>query len=1033
MLLDRIDIDNHGPLNRVELGPFSEYLNVVCTPVGSGKTAIARFVRDSLIRREYPLGMMSSSAGRVVWADRNGKIHCRREHDGTASGRRTIEFESRGDAAHRFDWLQGCWIDGIADSTDASRALESIRIPESIVDGIVTDTAVTSVSRVIQSCVQSGLNDPALFAGLPINRSSVSGTSPTESAAQNAARRSIRDELARLEAELATLDHLSVPADTVHPTETLYDHDRYAAIQSRQNVLKIRLASLQSIQRNRTTLSQTQSVAVQTEIDSILAELRMFDRTPTLPSANALLSANAPRIQWLVNRRAELIESLGVAQPARHSGMPLADEASQWLVRLSGGRLRRVDWNPDDFTTAPKQMVAASRNGFAKIDGRDESACSAIDRALAALALRLAAGDLLARTDRAVPLVIEAHRELLQSTPHHDGADPTSLARRAGDNIAPTNLSVIAALDDYAKSGHQVIVLASDPMFADQIARRGGQVTTIHSERVAHEHRPLWQPHFASEAYAGPHAGSRLQSAGVDPLLHTDASIDHYYDEYFDNVAAGATLADINRNLDVVWQEAYGISPYASATPAKSRTAQQPSVANAQHWHDGYYFADSYTTAPPVTAPPTDRRQIDSVASTQSQTNHNGTVAADPSTQRPPSPFFLSVDSPIDQAPSVDAVAASRLRGLNVTHINHLMNQDPNRLSDSLGLAGVTAATIRRWQSECRLVCHVPQLRGFDARILVGCGIVDASRLAATDPMGLLDRVEAFLATERGQRILLSGTSYELSRITSWIATANVHTDDNPVIRMRDHQTPARRLARNSNEQDSAQDSDRYEYEFIDDNGDIVRARSNRQRSHRRTDGDQNGRNQRPINGETVRSGGRNTNRAPTRRERSAQENHSQRESNAHQSGEGEYRFYLQRESPVVDAPSIGTRMETKLEAIGIVTVADLLNSDADELANRLDQRRIDADVITSWQNQAILVCRIPMLRGHDAQLLVAAEISTPEEVAEYEPEELFALIDPIARSNEGKRILRGGKLPDVQEITEWINYASQNRELIAA
>ena len=36
--------------------------------------------------------------------------------------------------------------------------------------------------------------------------------------------------------------------------------------------------------------------------------------------------------------------------------------------------------------------------------------------------------------------------------------------------------------------------------------------------------------------------------------------------------------------------------------------------------------------------------------------------------------------------------------------------------------------------------------------------------LSSTDPGDLLDRVEAFLATERGQRILLSGTSYELSR-----------------------------------------------------------------------------------------------------------------------------------------------------------------------------------------------------------------------------------------------------------------------------
>ena len=63
MLLDRIDIDAHGPLHTVELGPFAEHLNVVCGPDAAGKTAIARFVRDSLTDRNYPLGMLSSSTG----------------------------------------------------------------------------------------------------------------------------------------------------------------------------------------------------------------------------------------------------------------------------------------------------------------------------------------------------------------------------------------------------------------------------------------------------------------------------------------------------------------------------------------------------------------------------------------------------------------------------------------------------------------------------------------------------------------------------------------------------------------------------------------------------------------------------------------------------------------------------------------------------------------------------------------------------------------------------------------------------------
>ena len=151
------------------------------------------------------------------------------------------------------------------------------------------------------------------------------------------------------------------------------------------------------------------------------------------------------------------------------------------------------------------------------------------------------------------------------------------------------------------------------------------------------------------------------------------------------------------------------------------------------------------------------------------------------------------------------------------------------------------------------------------------------------------------------------------------------------------------------------------------------------------------------------------------------------------ETGDKELRFYLQRDSPIVDAPSIGARMAERLEAVDIVTVDDLLCADAADLADRLNHRRIDAEVITAWQNQAILVCRVPMLRGHDAQLLVAADVTTAEEVAEYDPSDLFALIDPVARSNEGKRIIRGGQLPDLDEVTEWIQYAALSRELVAA
>ena len=125
--------------------------------------------------------------------------------------------------------------------------------------------------------------------------------------------------------------------------------------------------------------------------------------------------------------------------------------------------------------------------------------------------------------------------------------------------------------------------------------------------------------------------------------------------------------------------------------------------------------------------------------------------------------------------------------------------------------------------------------------------------------------------------------------------------------------------------------------------------------------------------------------------------------------------------------------MAERLNAVGIYTVDDLLNADSETVAAELDHRRVDADTVLQWQQQATLVCRVPMLRGHDAQLLVAAEVTTAEELAEYDAGELFGIIDPIARSGEGKRIIRGGKLPDLEEVSDWISYGSQPRELVAA
>jgi hypothetical protein len=141
----------------------------------------------------------------------------------------------------------------------------------------------------------------------------------------------------------------------------------------------------------------------------------------------------------------------------------------------------------------------------------------------------------------------------------------------------------------------------------------------------------------------------------------------------------------------------------------------------------------------------------------------------------------------------------------------------------------------------------------------------------------------------------------------------------------------------------------------------------------------------------------------------------------------------LDLSSPVVDAPSIGPRVAEKLETIGINTVEQFIVASAEMLASRLDTKRVDAATIRNWQDQARLVCRIPNLRGHDAQLLVACKVTSPEELARMSVSSLLAEVTTVAKSTEGQRMLRGSQAPDLAEVTDWIDWATNSRSLSAA
>jgi hypothetical protein len=92
---------------------------------------------------------------------------------------------------------------------------------------------------------------------------------------------------------------------------------------------------------------------------------------------------------------------------------------------------------------------------------------------------------------------------------------------------------------------------------------------------------------------------------------------------------------------------------------------------------------------------------------------------------------------------------------------------------------GLTRDTIQHWQALARLICRVPGLQPYDARILVACGVTDPEQLLETSFSELRERVRKLASSADGRAILLSGTELELSRISDWL---HVPSADKPLM-----------------------------------------------------------------------------------------------------------------------------------------------------------------------------------------------------------------------------------------------------------
>lgn len=361
-----------------------------------------------------------------------------------------------------------------------------------------------------------------------------------------------------------------------------------------------------------------------------------------------------------------------------------------------------------------------------------------------------------------------------------------------------------------------------------------------------------------------------------------------------------------------------------------------------------------------------------------------------PSEDEQPPESSLSLTSPLSVIPTIAEELVVYLAELDLFTAGDLVDVDPKSVESSLGKHGITAEIIQRRQREVLMLVYLG-ITPLEAQLLVASGVPDPDRLSRADDSVLLKRIETILERPQAAQRFGDSSQYTVARIRRWID-----------------------LARRSNYRGRSRRS----YFSSSESGSTGSSRSSRsslsKRSSTRASSSNRTRKRSRDTGEEADTPARNTVRMKPKS----------------QSG---LRFYLELNDPVVDAPSIGPKTAEKLNALDIYTVAQLLDANPEWIATQLDDRRISIDDVTQWQLQAQLVCRIPNLRGHDAQILVACGVEDPTTLASLQPSTFLKQVSRYVNSKEGQRIIRNSKKPDLAEVTAWIEWSESARQLKAA
>lgn len=387
--------------------------------------------------------------------------------------------------------------------------------------------------------------------------------------------------------------------------------------------------------------------------------------------------------------------------------------------------------------------------------------------------------------------------------------------------------------------------------------------------------------------------------------------------------------------------------------------------------------------------------------------------------------FYLEVDNTIDDLCGLSVAELEALRSADVHEVDTLLTLPTEELEGRLRQRGysITRDRIRAWKGQAELSTQVPMLRRSDAELLYAAGIQSPVELSRMRPETVYDQVIAFQNSSAGQRFRRSGRQIDQQQAINWTRWSQHarslsearHSRSRYFVRTSDGFNSPADAGRRARAGQSSISSRRARISSTSDRTTV------RQRRPRLSSTDRRHRDD----------------RLAKRRQRLARHSSSYRTHTADSAEETsagrELRFFLSRSSDIEAAPSIGPKTAQRLSRVDIYTVDDLLKADAEIVADKLDNRRINADTIRQWQDQSRLICQVPELRGHDAQILVACGVTQPEQLAAKRPVDLLALVGPFSDTSEGERIVRGGSKPDLEEVTDWIHYAQQSRTLTSA